>query len=108
MTASMNIPLFPLNSLMIASIATNAELLGTTDFTHIAGQYGALGMMTVALGAFSVWMEKNRRKGEKEDREERKLHHDALIKIIEQKDAVIHKKDTVIEGIFLEDSQRKR
>jgi len=97
----MNIPLFPITSLMIASIATNTELLGTTDFTHIAGQYGALGMMTVALGAFSVWMEKNRRKGEKEDREERKLHHDALIKIIEQKDAVIEKKDTVIEGVFL-------
>ena len=82
---------------MIASIATNTELLGTTDFTHIAGQYGALGMMTVALGAFSVWMEKNRRKGEKEDREERKLHHSSLIKIIEQKDTVINRKDEIIE-----------
>ncbi len=90
---------------MIASVATNTEILGTTDFTHIAGQYGALGMMTVALGAFSVWMEKNRRKGEKEDREERKLHHDALIKIIEQKEAVIHKKDAIIEGALIKNSK---
>jgi len=105
MTSPMNIPLFPLASLMIASVATNTEILGTTDFTHIAGQYGALGMMTVALGAFSVWMEKNRRKGEKEDREERKLHHDALIKIIEQKEAVIHKKDAIIEGALIKNSK---
>lgn len=93
MTASMNIPLFPIASVLIATVAT----AGADDYISAASQYGALGLMTAALGAFSVWMEKNRRKSEKEDREERREHHEALLKVIEQKQAAIDKKDDFIE-----------
>lgn len=89
----MNIPLFPIATVLIATVAAP----DTNSILDAGAQYGALGLMTVALGAFSVWMEKNRRKSEKEDREERREHHEALLKVIEQKQAAIDKKDDFIE-----------
>ena len=98
----MNLTLFPVGSLLLATVASTPA-----SYVDTASQYGALGLMTLALGAFSIWMEKNRRRSDREDRAERREHHDALIAVIQQKDEVIKAKDLLIEKLSLSEKAPK-
>lgn len=87
----MNTPIFPLATVFLAA----AETAGTTPTTLIgvAEKYGPLGLIALAMGAFAVWQENQRRKTQELDRAERIEYLNALLAVIATKDAQIKAKD---------------
>ena len=91
---------------MVAVVPVSCPTLAQQDYTDLASigaQYGALGLMSVGLAALHVWMEKNRRKDDMEDRKERDRYFDSLIDVIHQKDKIIEQKDCFIQDLIKRD-----
>ena len=90
----MNVPVFTFAPILL----TLATVTPPTDLVGAAAQYGPLGLMTLGLGWFAVWQEKQRRKRDESDKAERAEHLAKLMEVIEQKDRVIAQKDEWILG----------
>ena len=56
---------FPVATVVIATVTETSHLVSTAE------KYGLPGIMLLALGAFAVWQEKQRRNEARLDREER-------------------------------------